>query len=58
MAMDCKALKKLRRFPIRAMPSGPIKMAMNLEIRIPAIILTLIFAVLRLAALTKTSLFM
>jgi hypothetical protein len=52
------ALKKFLRLPIRAMPSGPIYTAMNLDIKIPAIILTLILAVFKVAAFTRTSLFM
>jgi hypothetical protein len=57
MANDCTALKKLRKFPIRAIPSTPIKMAIALEVKIPAIILVTIVAELRCATLNSTLLF-
>ena len=55
---DCTALSKFLKFPISAIPSGPIKTAINFDTTIPEIILILRCAVLRLAALTKTSVFM
>ena len=48
------AFKKLERFPTRARPSTPIKIAMNFEVSIPAIIRTPNMNELRLATLNKT----
>ena len=56
MEIDCTALKKFLKLPIRAIPSGPTKMAINLEMRIPATILIVMLAVIRLAALINTTL--
>ena len=58
MAKDCTALKKFRIFPINANPSTPIKIAIALEVTIPANILVIIVAEFKWATLNKTFAFM
>lgn len=50
-------LTKFLMFPIKASPSGPIKIAIAFEVTIPAIILVKTDAVCNDATLTKTYLF-
>jgi hypothetical protein len=46
--------RKFLRLPINAIPSTPIKKAMALEVKIPAIILVIIAAELRCTTLNNT----
>jgi len=55
---DCAELKKLRRLPTRAIPSEPTKIAMNFEVKKPAIIFIITEAELSEATFTKTLLLM
>ena len=55
--IDCIELKKLRKFPIKANPSAPLKMAMAFEVKIPATILVITEAVFKDPTLTNTLLF-
>ena len=48
------ALKKFLRLPINAMPSTPIKKAIALDVRMPAIILVTIVAEFKCATLNNT----
>ena len=57
MEIDCTELKKFRKLPISANPSAPIKMAMALEVKIPAIIFIKTEVEFRDATLIKTFLF-
>lgn len=56
VANDWEALTKFRMFPIRAIPSTPIKTAIALDVIMPAKILTPIFTVLSWATFTRTKL--
>ena len=58
IANEWDALKKLRKFPIKAIPSGPIKMAIAFEVRNPEIILIKTDAEFNDATLISTLLFM
>lgn len=54
MEIDCAERKKSRKFPIKAIPSAPMKYAMALEVRKPVIILVKTAAEFNEATLNKT----
>lgn len=58
IANECIELKKFLKFPINAIPSGPIKMAMAFDVKNPEIILTKTEAEFKDATLIRTLLFM
>ena len=58
IANECTELIKFLKLPIKAIPSGPIKMAIALEVKKPDIILTKTEVEFKEATLISTLLFM
>ena len=58
MEMDCIELRKFLTFPMRAIPSAPIKIAMALDVKNPAKILMATETEFKDATFSRTLLFM
>lgn len=56
--MDCMELRKFLKFPMRAIPSAPMKMAIALEVKNPAKILMATETEFKDATFNRTLLFM